>query len=177
MVINMLLYYLNNFFLYSIFGYFFETFMFTILDLHNQSGFMFLWWTPFYGVGVSVINLIYKYIKDHFTGLKKHLILMPTLFIILSLLELLGGVLLELLHGYGLWTYESVPLHIGRYISIPTSTLWVVMSYLYLFLIKKYSDKLVNKIPKWITIISSLIFIADFMLTNVSILVNRFDLL
>lgn len=172
-MVNYMFYNLNNFFLFSIFGYFFETLLFKILNMHNQSGFMYLWWTPFYGTGVIIANLIYKYISKRYNGIKKYIILAITLFISLTLLEFTGGVLLELLHGYSLWTYEKVPLHIGKYISVPTSILWVLMESLYLFIIKKYSDKLVSKIPKWITIVLSLVFISDFILTVTNLIINR----
>lgn len=172
-MVNYMFYNLNNFFIFSIFGFFFETGLFKILDMHNQSGFMYLWWTPFYGTGIFISNLIYKYISIKFNGYKKYIVLIITLFFSLSILELIGGYLLEILHGYSLWTYKMVPLHIGKYISIPTSILWVLMSCFYLFILKKYSDKLVRKIPKWVTIILTLVFISDFVLTITNLIINH----
>lgn len=167
-------YYLNNFFLFSIFGYFLETLMFTILSMHNQSGFLHLIWTPFYGIGVIITILVNKFLESKkILKCKKVILLGILLFILLTILELVGGVLLELLYGYSLWTYEHIPLHITKYISIPTSLGWVTFSYLYLFVIKKYTDKLVSKIPKFITISLLIIFIVDNIITIIQVLKFR----
>lgn len=159
-------YYLNNFLLFSIFGYFFETIIFALLHLHNHSGFMYLLWTPFYGTGVLLTILIYKLIiKFNFNKLKENILLFISFFFAFSILEASGGYILEYLHGYYLWDYSIIPLHIGKYISIPTSLLWATLAFLYLYFIKKYSDKLVKKIPKWLSYLLSLIFIIDLILT------------
>lgn len=164
-------YYINNFFLFSIFGYFFETIMFTLLSMHNESGFLHLWWTPFYGTGVLIAILVYKFInKLSLRKIPKYIILALTLFIVLTLLEYLGGVFLELLFGYSLWNYNGIPLHLNRYVSIPTSFGWVAFSFLYLFFIKKYTDKLVKFIPKFISIALIIIFIIDNIVTIYQIL-------
>lgn len=163
-------YYLNNFLLFSIFGFFFETIIFALLHLHNQSGFMYLLWTPFYGTGVLLTILIYKIInKLNITKIKKNILLFISYFFSFSLLEAGGGYLLEFLHGYYLWDYSIVPWHIGKYISIPTSLLWATMAFIYLYLIKKYSDKLVKIIPKWLSILLSLIFLVDLILTLIKL--------
>lgn len=165
------MYYLTNFILYSIFGFFFETGIFNLLKMHKESGFMYLWWTPFYGFGVVIANIIYKYAEKRIKNKKiLNVVLFITFFILLSILEFIGGSILEITHGYSLWSYESIPLHLGKYISLPTSLLWVVMSFLYLYIIKKYSDKIVNRIPKSLTIILSLTFFADLLLTTIKLL-------
>lgn len=163
-------YYLNNFFIFSIFGYIFETTMFALIGLHNKSGFLYLPWTPFYGTGIIIIILLQDYIsKLETSNRKKQIILSISLFFILSLLEWLGGTILEYLHGYPLWSYKIVPLHIGRFISVPTSILWVIMSYIYLYLVKAPVDHLIKKIPKFITVIFSLVFFVDFILTMIKL--------
>ena len=159
-------YYVNNFLLFSIFGFFFETITYTILGIHNQSGFMYLWWTPFYGIGVLIATLSYKYFSKYIKDNKlKNIILFIYFFIVLSLLEYMGGRTTEWLHGYSLWNYEHIPLHLGKYISVGTSLIWAVGAFIYLYFIKKHSDKLVSKIPKIITVILSIIFILDFILS------------
>ena len=164
-------YYINNFLLFSIFGFFFETVTFALLGMHNQSGFMYLWWTPFYGTGVLISIISYKYFSKHIKDKKlKNILLFTFLFFILSVLEFTGGVTLEYLHGYSLWNYEHIPLHIGKYISVGTSLIWATGAFIYLYLIKKHSDKLVSKIPKFITIIVSIIFISDFILTMIKLI-------
>ncbi len=167
-------YYLNNFFIFSIFGYFFESIIFLVLKMHNESGFLHLMWTPFYGIGVVITILLCSVVeKLKLSKIKKVILLGILLFSILTILEYVGGLLLTFLYGYSLWTYEHIPLHINKYISIPTSIGWMCFSFLYIFLIKKYSDKLVKKIPKFITISLTLIFVIDNIITILQILKFR----
>lgn len=164
-------YYINNFIFFSILGFFFETGMFALLHLHNQSGFMYGIWTPFYGTGVLLTIFIYKLIdKTKLTKLKKNILLFIIYFIIFTLLEEFGGIALEYLHGYYLWDYDIVPLHLGKYISVPTSLLWSTFALIYLYIIKDITDNLIKKIPKWLTITLSSLFIIDLVLTLVKLL-------
>lgn len=165
------MYYLNNFLFFSIFGFFFETSIFKIIGMHNQSGFMYLWWTPFYGFGICISILVHNYLKKIIQNkLLEKIILFIILFILLTILELIGGHLLTFMHGYSLWNYEHIPLHMGKYVSVPTSLAWSLMSIIYLIFIQKYVDKLINKIPKWLTILTSLIFFIDFILTLIKLI-------
>lgn len=163
-------YYLANFIFFSIIGFFFETGMFALLHLHNQSGFMYLYWTPFYGTGVLITILLYNLInKLNLSKLKKNILLFIIYFLAFSILEASGGYILEYLHGYYLWDYDIVPLHIGKYISVPTSLLWSTFALIYLYIIKDITDKLIKRIPKIITIILSIIFIIDLILTLIKL--------
>lgn len=157
---------LNQFYLFSIIGFFFETILFAVLNLHNQSGFLYLCWTPFYGTGVVLIEAIHRFMVQKVPNHKKrNLYLFFLYFIVLTLLEWIGGVLLEWMHGYRLWNYEMVPLHIGKYVSIPTSLVWTTFAFLYLYGIKKLTDPLIKKIPKGMTIVFSILFLLDFLFT------------
>ncbi len=164
-------YYLNNYFLFAILGYFFETTLFTLLKLHNESGFLHLFWTPVYGVGVLTAILIFNIVSKW--KINKHLkkvILFISFFVVLSLLEYIGGVAMELLFGYPLWSYKIIPLHVGKYISIGTSILWAIFSLIYLYKVKDYTDKLIKKIPKFITIAILIIYILDNVITIYQVL-------
>ena len=156
------MYYINNFFLFSILGHLFETTFFVAFNVMEKSGFLYLWWTPFYGFGVLLSMLIYnvvnKYIKRKWL---KNIILFFIFCITFSSFEYLGGFCLEKLYGYSFWDATDTPLHIGKYVSVLTSVLWATLAFIYLYYIKKYSDKLVNKIPKAITIILIITFITD----------------
>ncbi len=157
---------LNKFYLFSIIGFIFETLLFFILGIHNKSGFLYFWWTPFYGTGVLVIEGIYSLmLKKVDNTTKRNILLFVIYFIVLSLLEFIGGFLLEAIHGYRLWSYEMVPLHIGKFISVPTSLVWTIFAFLYLYFIKECADKLIKKIPKGITVILSILFILDLYFT------------
>ena len=70
--------------------------MFEILNMHNQSGFMYLWWTPFYGTGVVILILIFNYLKQHIKNKKLlNILLFITIFLSLTILEYLGGTILN----------------------------------------------------------------------------------
>lgn len=139
--------------------------------MHNESGYLLLPWTPFYGFGVVICILVFIFVSKRIhDNLKRKIVLFVLLFILLSCLELIGGILLNSLFGYSLWTYEMVPLHIGKYISIPTSFLWVTFSLFYLFIIKKYSDIVVNRIPHIITYSLLFLFIIDNIVTIAKLL-------
>ncbi len=165
------MYYLNNFIAFSVFGHTFETIVYKILKVSNKSGFMHLCWTPFYGCGVLINILLYNYLEKKIKNKKiRLLVLFVSLFIILSMLEFIGGIILLKFFNKMMWTYTDMPLHIGRFVSIPTSLLWVIMSFLYLFVIKKYTDKLINKIHPAITIILFSIFICDFIISVINLI-------
>ena len=52
------MYYINSFFIYSILGHFIEGFFYT----NSDSGILFGYWTPVYGIGVVSILLIYDFL-------------------------------------------------------------------------------------------------------------------
>ena len=156
------MYYLNNFFLYAIFGHLFETIFFVTFKIRKKSGFLYLWWTPFYGLGVLITMAIYKIVNKYVENKYwKNCILFVAFFLILSLLEFLGGIFLEKLYGYAFWDYTNIPLNIGKYVSLGTSLVWTIFSFLYIYCFKKYSDKLIKKIPKFLTVFLSIVFIID----------------
>lgn len=160
------MYYLNNFFLFAVFGHLFETIVFYIIGAKRKSAFLYLWWTPFYGIGVvlSIMTdkIVSKYIKKAFF---KDTILFLFHFVMFSILEFSGGVLLHLIYKKDFWNYSKIPFNVGKYISVPTSLFWSLFAFIYLHFIKKYTDKLINKIPKILTIISSIIFAIDLIVT------------
>lgn len=160
------MYYVNNFLAFSTFGHVFETVIYKLLKVSNKSGFMNLCWTPFYGCGVLINIVLYDYLSKKVKNKRKRIILLfLSLFIILSLLEYIGGLLLLKLFNKVMWTYTDIPFHIGRFVSIPSSLLWVLMSFLYLFVIKKYTDKILKKVPPIVTVILSFLFIGDLIIS------------
>lgn len=156
------MYYINTFFLYSILGHLFESIIFIIFHLQKKSGFLYLWWTPLYGIGTLITLVINNRISKKITNNKiKNIFLFILFFFIFSFLELCSGYALEKLYGHPFWNYSHIPLHIGKYISIGTSLIWTIFAFLYLEIIKKKTDKLINKIPKVVTILLTILFIID----------------
>ena len=102
-------YYLNYFFIFSILGHIFETIMYKMLNLHLESGFLYGYWTPVYGVGVILILLVSKKI---FSRLKLNkfveiLIFLIVITAVLTLTEFIGGNLLELIFKREFWSYTD----------------------------------------------------------------------
>ena len=56
------MYYLNYFFIFSILGHLIETIIFKFFDWNLESGFLYGYWTPVYGVGVVLIIIISNYL-------------------------------------------------------------------------------------------------------------------
>ena len=160
-------YYLNYFFIFSILGHIFETIMYKMLNLHLESGFLYGYWTPVYGVGVILILLVSKKI---FSRLKLNkfveiLIFLIVITAVLTLTEFIGGNLLELIFKREFWSYTDHKYHFGKYIALDISVIWMICSLIFICLIKPWMDKLIIKIPKFITYIFIILFIIDLFCT------------
>lgn len=154
------MYYLNNFFLFSFVGFILESIINLILDHKLDSGFLNIPFTPVYGLGIVVIILINK-VLDRYKINKKAILTFVLNTLFLTLIEFLGGTTLQLIFHKDYWNYSGLPLHIGKYISIEISILWGFLSLLYLYKIKNKCDKIIKKIPSYITYGCLIIFIID----------------
>lgn len=160
------MYYINLFFVYSIIGFIFENTAVRIMSENYESGILFGPWTPVYGLGVLVIVLIYKWLSRHVEKeWLRSLLLFFLSAIILSLLEWIGGEIIENIFNKVFWNYEHFKYNIGKYISLETAAIWGIMSLFIIYLIKKPIDKLIKCIPKWLTIVLMSLFIIDGLLT------------
>mgnify|MGYP004527652977 FL=1 len=163
------MYYYNIFFLFSILGHFIENFFYTSKD----SGILFGYWTPIYGVGVVIILIIYKLISKF---VKKEYLKVPLLFlcssIILSISELFAGILIERLLKVTFWDYSKEKFSIFRYTSLKMALIWGLSSIVLIYLIMPVIDKFINYIPKSITYILITLFCCDFILSITPYLIN-----
>lgn len=158
------MYFINNFFFYSIIGHIFESIIYLFCE--GESGILYGPWTPVYGIGVVIIFSFYIYfIKKGFS--KKIIIwnLFLVGFILLTLIECIGGYLLELIFGTVFWNYDSLPLHIGNYISLEISFIWGILSIICVIFFKPLSDKIIKKIPICVTWIFIILFFIDILIT------------
>lgn len=161
------MYLINCFFVFSIFGYLIETIVSKIFGFGFSSGILFGPWTPIYGLGCILIILISKklFLNLHMKRIYETIIVFFVVAVALTILEWLGGVLIEEIFGITFWSYDNLPLHIGKYISVEMSILWGALSIIFIYLIKPKADIIINKIPKVITVIISLLFIVDVVYT------------
>lgn len=161
------MYYINSFFIYSFLGNIFETILSFFTKQKFNSGILRGPLTPIYGIGVILIILISKsvFANLHLSRLKETIIVFFILIFTLTLLEWLGGILIEKLFGVIYWDYSRFPLHIGHYISVEISLLWGILSILFIYVIKPIIDPLVKSIPSFVTIGLLLILGIDIIVT------------
>lgn len=158
--------YLNMFFLFSVFGYGFETLLSKFFHGVFYSGILFGPWTPIYGLGAIVIYLIYTYIdKKVGNNFLKPILLFILSSIILTLLEWCGGMLIEAIFNKVYWNYEYMKYNIGHYISLEVSFIWGIASLLLIYVIMPFINKVLKKIPGWLTTIVSVLFFVDLIVT------------
>ena len=162
------MYYINNFLFFSILGHFLESIIYLFLN-NGYSGILYGPWTPVYGFGIIVIILIHKYLnKTKLTGIKKVISLFLLSMILLTFIEFIGGILIEYLFHKELWSYTNLKFHIGKYIALEISLIWGLCSIFYIYLIKPLTDKIIKRIPYYITICISVFFIIDLFVTVIN---------
>ncbi len=169
-----IMYYLNIFFIFSILGHIIENFVY----VHVDSGILYGYWTPIYGLGVLLIITI-KLSLEKWKIPKKWqpFLLFIMSAILVATLEYIGGFLIEFLFGRIFWDYSYETFNIGRYTSLRMCILWGICSLLLIYIIIPFLNKIIKKIPKWITIILVLLFIIDLVITFINLGDNLFKLL
>lgn len=156
------MYYLNCFFIFSILGHLFE------LILIGKSGILYGLWTPIYGVGVILILMINKFIdKFKFEGFKKFISLFFISSFCLSIIEAIGGYIIEFIFNKSKWDYTKLKFNIGKYTAIEMAFLWGIGSLIFVYLLKPLIDKKINKVPRFITYFLVFLFILDIIFTFV----------
>ena len=165
-----IMFYINFFLFFSIFGYLFETICAYIFKSGFNSGILYGPWTPLYGFGVLIILIISNKLFQnlHLNRVVETLIVFVCMTIILTLLEWIGGVLIEKLFHITFWDYSNYKYHIGKYISLEMSLVWGVGSIILIYLVLPWSLNLIKKIPLLVTIIFSFLFLIDMVVTTIS---------
>jgi len=161
------MYYINCFWVYSIIGFILETISYSIFKWSGESGILYGPWTPLYGFGSVIIILTTKYIFKNFRKNKYIKLILVFLFnfFLLSFIELIGGLLIEKLFSLTWWDYSNHSYHIGKYVALDMSLIWGLSAIVLIYLIKPIMDKLISKIPNFISITILLIIITDFIIT------------
>lgn len=154
------MYYTNYFFVFSILGNFLETFFYP----DGNSGILYGPFTPVYGIGVCLIILFVHFLKKRNVSPKFIYIFLFGL-IGLSLLELLGGVLIEKVFHVVFWDYSHLKFSIGHYIALEVGLIWGLAALLVAYIIVPFCDKWITKIPKIVTWILMIVFIIDSLAT------------
>ena len=165
------MYYTKIFLLYSLLGFIMESTLFKIKLSKKHSGIFYGPMTAVYGVGVLSIELLNKYffkkIKCH--KIIKLLIEFITLTIILSLIEYLGGNILNYLFDIDMWDYSNIKPNFGKYICLQNSIIWGILGTIYIHIFKTFTDKIIKIITPKETYLFLTIFIIDMIL----VLINK----
>ncbi len=161
------MYYLNCFFLYSIVGFLFEHLVYFFMGHQGDSGILYGPWTPVYGIGIIIIILTSDFIFKnlHSSKLLQTLIIFVAVIVLLTTIELIGGLLIEKIFKITFWDYSNLRFHIGKYISLEISFAWGFLSFLIIYVIKPLFDKFILKIPNWLTYLLFALFLTDIAFT------------
>lgn len=157
------MYYLNCFFIYSILGHILESFVYS----NGQSGILYGFWTPIYGIGcILIISCYNSFLKDkRINKYLKALYIFLIGAVLLAFIEYIGGILIEKIFNVTFWDYSNLKFNIGKYTSLEMSFIWGLSSILLIYFIKPVVDKIIKKIPKFFTIGLVILFSTDVIVT------------
>lgn len=164
------MYYLNTFLLYSILGFLLETIRSFLVNSKFTSGILYGSWTPIYGIGIVIVILISNYLFAHLHLSRwiETFITFVIITLILTLLEWIGGILIEKIFHTVFWDYSKEAFSIGKYISLSKSLIWGVGSIIFIYVLKPLLEGLIKHIPIPVTVILTLLMISDLILTFVN---------
>ena len=161
------MYYFNCFFVYSIFGYFFEMLLTKIIGTTPKSGILYGPITPVYGVGAVIILLVSKWIFKNINTSKllQTTIIILIVMILLTLIEWIAGEIIERTMNEVFWNYSSLKYNIGKYIALEVTLVWGLMSLILIYIINPFLDNFIKKIPTPLTLLLILFLVLDIIIT------------
>ena len=159
------IYYINVYFIYSVIGYIIE-FVINLIIGYN-GGILYGFWTPVYGIGSLIVIYIYDKLVYKLDNHKilKFLIIFLIGFFLLSFIEYIGGILIELIFNKTIWDYSDYKFNLGKYVALEMALIWGISALILIYFIRKPIDKIIKKIPKFITWILCVLFIIDLICT------------
>lgn len=152
---------INYYIYYSILGFLFETCCNVFIRSNYSSGILFGPFTPIYFFGFLIIMFLDKLLKKQENKKFRNIVFFILSFIILTIVEFIGGHLSHLLLGSDKWSYETWPLSMGKYVNVLVSIGWAIGSLIMdKFLLKKM-NKIIEGMPNKLTFILCLLYIID----------------
>lgn len=157
-------YYLNMFLIGSMIGFLWETGLsYFFSDINN--GLLFGPWVPVYGFGICIIIFIERLVFNRIKVNRffKILIMFFLIMFIVTGVEFLGGIFIEKVFDKTFWDYRHFKFNLGKYIALEVTLLWGLMSLVFVYVIKPLLEKLINKIPRALSILVFCLMIIDFV--------------
>lgn len=141
-----------------------------ILRMDFNSGILHGPYTPIYGFGILIIiygsDFLFKHL--HLKKYQEAIITCGLLFFVITILELLGGILIEKIFDKVYWSYEDMKLNYGNYIAIEVSAAWAILGII-IYFCKNFFFKIMNKIPNIIYYIVMICFVIDLVYTCINV--------
>jgi len=160
------MYYFNLYFIGAFLGYLYETILKYTFFPNINNGILNGPWIPVYGIGVVFCSYISDKVFNFKIGkIPRLLLAFSLIFIIVTITEELSGLFIQILFHKKFWNYKRFIFNIGPYISIETSLLWSILSFVFVFYLKPAFDLVIKKIPKVLTIGIIFLHIIDFSIT------------
>lgn len=169
-IINKSKYYINIFFIYSILGFLFESILMMVSGNHFfNSGVLYGPWAFIYGIAIFILMLLDKFLKERKLPKWGELVLFYIgATILMTLIEFIGGNLIEKIFHLVYWDYTNMAHNFGNYICLEISLFWGLFATLVNYLLTPLTKKLAKKIPWYVTILLIILFIADIIATIIN---------
>ncbi len=161
------MYYINLFFIYSIFGYILESLLAFSFRKNYNSGILYGPWTPIYGFAVLIMIIVFLFIKKfNYKNFKEKVVYFIFITIFLTFLEGVGGYLIQLIFKKTYWNYDKLLFNIGHFMSLEISLIWGILAIISMYYIVPKISNLIKKIPKTLTFIILSLFVIDVIISN-----------
>lgn len=161
------MYFVKIFLFFSMFGFFLEIMMKFLFHPSMNTGILHGPWIPIYGLGIVttivLCDLIARKIKKNIW--LQALIMFIVMIVVISLLELSGGMFLEYTFDIVFWNHSHFALSIGNYIAVEMSIIWSLMLLIFYYGIRNKTDILLGKVPKQLALFIFLLFSIDVVFT------------
>lgn len=159
------MYYINLFFAFSILGFLIENIWNYFFEDEKGSGILIGPWTPIYGIGSLFIIVVFNFIQKniHLPGWINCYLLAIVMLISLTLIEFIGGILIEKIFHKTFWDYRKFSLSFGKYISLEISLIWAFSSILLAYIIEPLIHIYLYQIPNYLTILFIFLLVIDIL--------------
>lgn len=145
-----------------------ESVVYKVGTYNKHSGIFYGPYTFVYGFGVLSSILINEYLEKKINNKSKILkvFLYFIIFtIVLTLIEYIGGHILNFIFHIDMWDYSNKLLNLGKYICLENAIIWGILGTINIYFVYPKLKKYFKKIPYYYTIIVLLIFSIDFFIT------------